>query len=165
MKKLPILLPLLFASAHAATVSTAVPVNAITQNACIFDSSNSTPTLQLGDYAAAEASTSTAAPEAITLYFYCNKGTVASARKLAGSATALDKNSAMTVTLIRDGGSETITALAWTVHSLTKTTLSSGPYKGADRYWSKVTAAWPTAPQFGAPAGAYSGSVDFSVEF
>lgn len=153
-------------SALAAQTTTAVPLNASTQSACQFDTANANATIDLPDYEAALAATYAPDQAQVSVSVYCNKGTPISARKLAGNAGANSAATAVTLTLNMDGtaGSPTFDTRVWYVAGPTNA-VANGVFKGAQRYVTVIHAGWPTTPQFRAPTGFYTGSVDFTVEF
>lgn len=150
----------------AQTTTTAVPLNATTQSACQFDTANANPTIDLPDYEAALAATYSPDQAQVSVSVYCNKGTPISARKLAGNALANSAATAVTLTLNMDGvaGSPTFDTRVWYVAGPSNA-VANGVFKGAQRYVTVIHAGWPTTPQFRAPTGFYTGSVDFTVEF
>lgn len=169
MKKSFVTMALLGASlAFAAPVgtSTAVPVTAVTQSACQFDTANSSPTIDLPDYAAAEATTYTGELAQVSISVYCNAGTPLTARTIGGSSAAVNIATAVPVVLRKDGviNAPAINALVWYTAG-SSNTVTSGTFQGARRYVSVIRAGWPTQAQFSAPTGFYSGTVDFTVEF
>lgn len=166
-KALFVLLPLLFSTTTlAASVTAPVPVTAATQSACVFDTANSEPTIDLPEYEAALASTYAGEQAQVSISVYCNKGTTLSARALGGSSGATTKQTAVTVPLTLDGtpNSPAINTLVWYTTGGSNT-VPSGTFKGAVRYVSVIRAGWPQTPQFSAKTGFYTGSVVFSVDF
>jgi len=169
MKKVFMTMALLGASlAFAAPVgtSTTVPVTAVTQSACTFDTSNSNPTIEMSDYAAAAAATYTGEQAQVPVSVYCNAGTAPTARMIGGSSAAVNIATAVPVALRKDGliNAPAINALVWYTAG-TPNTVASGTFQGARRYPMTIRAGWPTQAQFSAPTGFYSGSIDFTVEF
>jgi hypothetical protein len=148
------------------TATTAVPLNATTQSACQFDTANANATIDLPDYEAALAATSASEQAQVSVSVYCNKGTPISARRLAGNVAANSAVTAITLPLTLEGvaGSPTFEARLWYTAGPSNA-VTSGVFKGAQRYVTVIRAGWPTAPQYRAPTGFYTGTVDFTVEF
>lgn len=167
MKKVFITAGLLGVSfAAAASTFTTVPVTAVTQSACQFDTANSSPNIEMPDYAAAAAATYIGELAQVSVNVYCNSGTLPTARKIGGSSAAVNIATAVPVALYKDGVTNlpAINALVWYTAG-TSNIVPSGTFQGARRYVSVIRAGWPTQAQFSAPTGFYSGSVDFTVEF
>lgn len=167
MKSLWFTLPILWLStATAATMTNTVTLNAATQSACQFDTSNSSPTIEMSDYEAALASGYTGSASQVNVIVFCNAGTPLDSRRIGGSASAKARGTAITVPLTLDGtlGNPTLNTLVWYTTG-TSTTVNTGAFKGATRYPSTIFAGYPQQAQFGAPTGFYTGTVDFTVEF
>lgn len=169
MKQILTLLPLLLATAHAAapSASSDLPVSVNAQPTCTFDSANTNPTLDLGDYQATQAASYTGSSGEVAIYIYCNRNVAPIARRVNGSDSALTRGSALTVglPLITNAAAPQLNVLIWMEQSSTHSVVNAGLYQGAWRYLTKVKAGWPTTPQFSVQSGDYRGTVEFSMEF
>ena len=90
--------------------------------------------------------------------------TAAFARAAAVSGSKRVVDTSPKIAMEGTAGSPTFDTRVWYVAGPTNA-VASGVFKGAQRYVTVIHAGWPTTPQFRAPTGFYTGSVDFTVEF
>lgn len=167
MKTLRALLPALLltaAPAFAATNGTTVPLSATTVNSCVFDTANGTPTIDLPAYLAGTIPTGSQGQVSVSVF--CNKGTTPASRSLTGTSTTSTQNAHILTPLTQysPGTTDTLNVEAWFVNGASAP-VASGTYAGGTRSATIVNAGFPSAPQFNASTGFYTGSVALTISF
>ncbi|AZI44137.1 hypothetical protein EHF33_14625 [Deinococcus psychrotolerans] len=155
----------LTSAALAAQSSTTIPLNVTTSSSCVFDQANSAPTIDL--YPEYKAGSVTSGPQGqVSVSVYCNKNTPISQRTLIGTTSTSTPGAHVTAVLTQfsPGTTDQLNVEAWFVTGPNSPVIN-GTYRGATRSVTLVNAGWPSAPQFNASSGFYTGSVSLVISF